>query len=315
MKITGNYYNYNDRWSVLNSMLRPESFVDIEEAEYLLVSTYDLVDFDVSLLQKHDLQLIIDCSTEIAPPTKLLKTLPIIEYTIYCNFIDPEFVYTNMFATIIVEPFFIKYNNYYRPEFSDIELEKKKFLYMVGKCKAERVCLLGLLSHYNLLDDAYYSFFGDGTLNFGGEKIDNYFNLDAPNIQKNQVKRGLNRIQIPTKLDSDDFNHALSHTRNYNGDYYKAVDFVVVAESHVVYTKDEIKPRFITEKIMKCIQLDKPFILLGSSGLLKYIKEQAKIILNKDISHLTDWCDTSYDEIEDVWERIDKIANIIKESI
>ena len=35
----------------------------------------------------------------------------------------------------------------------------------------------------------------------------------------------------------------------------------------------------------------------------------------KKLSHLTDLCDTSYDEIENVWYRIDKIVKIVKDEL
>jgi hypothetical protein len=112
-------------------------------------------------------------------------------------------------------------------------------------------------------------------------------------------------------LDTTNLNYITSHAREYNADYYKAVDFVIVVESHINVGLEQDKVFFITEKISKCIQLDIPFILLGTEGLLRHTKEQAKIHLGKDISHLTDWCDTSYDDIENLWERIDKIVDII----
>jgi len=72
---------------------------------------------------------------------------------------------------------------------------------------------------------------------------------------------------------------------------------------------------FITEKTMKCVQQNKKFILFASSGSLSFIKNKVKLYLNKDITHLTDWCDTSYDNIKDKWERLDKIVNIVKDNI
>ena len=45
------------------------------------------------------------------------------------------------------------------------------------------------------------------------------------------------------------------------------------------------------------------------------LKHEVKEHLNLDITHLTDWCDTSYDEIGDIWKRLDKIINIIEDKI
>ena len=111
-------------------------------------------------------------------------------------------------------------------------------------------------------------------------------------------------------LDVNNHTHGITHTRFYNGDYYKVVDFVIVVESDVSEGL-----HFITEKTMKCIQQDKKFILLASKGSLANLKHEVKEHLNLDITHLTDWCDISYDEIGNIWERLDKIINITKDKI
>ena len=312
MRLTEKYYNYKDGWNIHRSMLRPQNFVDdITEAEYLLLSTYDISEMDFELLSRYNLKLKVDCSTEIAPPEELLDTIPVKDYTLYCNSVSDNFILNNPSVSIIEEPFFLKYNHYYTPKRSKKEIKKKKFLYMVGKAKFPRVCLLGLLSYYNLLDDAHYSYFGDGELNMSNEININYFETEASEIQKKRVRVGLNEIKIPTILDVAKFDYNVSHSREFNADFYDAVDFVIVPESHINIYASKDAPLFITEKIGKCIRLDKKFILLGECGLLKYTKEQAKIHLGKDISHLTDWCDTSYDDIPDLWERIDKIIKIV----
>ena len=72
---------------------------------------------------------------------------------------------------------------------------------------------------------------------------------------------------------------------------------------------------FITEKTTKCVQQDKKFILLSSKGMLSKTKNEYQKYHGIDISHLTDWCDTSYDEIDNVWYRIDKIVKIMKNEL
>ena len=53
---------------------------------------------------------------------------------------------------------------------------------------------------------------------------------------------------------------------------------------------------------------------LEEVGITSEIKDQVKLHLNKDISHLTDWCDTSYDNVTDTWERLNKVVSIIKDN-
>ena len=128
--------------------------------------------------------------------------------------------------------------------------------------------------------------------------------------QKMKIKDGLSKLPKKLVLDVNNLTHGISHTRFYNGDYYKVVDFVIVVESDVSEGL-----HFITEKTMKCIQQDKKFILLASKGSLANLKHEVKEHLNLDITHLTDWCDISYDEIGNIWERLDKIINITKDKI
>ena len=208
-----------------------------------------------------------------------------------------------------ITPFFLKYIHYYFPlrvKPNDQTITNRKFLLMVGKLKVERTALIGLLRYHGILSQGHVSYFRER--NFSPEATEEYYDSDAPFKQKQIVKQGLDHIGSDLYLDVFELDYDTSHGRQYNSDYYHACDFVVVCESDAARGI-----LFITEKIGKCIQLNKKFILLGSKGLLSYTKEQCKIHLNRDISHLTDWCDTSYDEIDNVWERVEKIVEIIRD--
>jgi hypothetical protein len=314
MILKGNYYNFNDSYSIHGSMLRPEVFTSLEDSTNFYISTYQLGRSDyidiLNTVNENNLILTIDCSTEILPPiiSNWIANKTEIFYNTFESQDTIDYLKKNNVKLYEI-PYFLKYMNYYTPIYTNIISEKKPFLFLGGKPKYHRICLLGLLSYYGLLDYSFYSVFGENK-DFYPHTIDDYFNTNSPENQKEKVTIGLSKITIPTILDVSEFNYTVSHTREFNADYYSAVDFVLVTESDM---RDNLL--FITEKISKCILLDKKFIVLGSCGIIKYTKEQAKIHLGKDISHLTDWCDTSYDDIEDVWKRIGKVVEIINDEV
>lgn len=214
---------------------------------------------------------------------------------------------------IIEHQFFLKYGfDYYQPFFTPKVLKFKKFLILNGKPKAYRTLLTSLLFHEGLNEHGYISYFHkDKTGKFYPEKTEDVFELGLNQDLRERVIKGLEIIgEQDLHLDKTKFDYSTSHARDYNGDYYNAVDFVVVMESDI-----ENGVEFITEKTLKAIQLNKKFILFSSVGMLEKTKEYYKELYGVDISHLTDWCDNSYDQIEDPIERILRIKDIIREKI
>ena len=103
------------------------------------------------------------------------------------------------------------------------------------------------------------------------------------------------------------FGKETAHAKNFNGDYYKAVDFCIISES------DHENGFFITEKTVKCINLNKKFIAFAAPNYIENLKAYYKDKLNTDISHLTDWCNTSYSKEQNTFKRAEKIIQIVKE--
>lgn len=324
MIITGKTFHTSTNTIIEHfTMLRfPDIVEKIDESDAVAFSTYQfnttlLIDKWVKLFKKcGDKRIILDFSCELFSKElydRLLIEENLSNIEIYISGIPDDIEsldpLINKGAQIIHIPFFLKYLNYYLPLKSGKKLDDRIFLLLVGKLKVERIALVGLLSYYELLSDGYVSFIR-GKNNFSPEGMLDYFKTDSPEDQKNNVRIGLEKIKSDLVLDSRKLTHKISHTRKYNSDYYDHVDFVIVCESDA-----NRNVNFITEKTGKCIQQNKKFILLGSKGLLSYIRQQAKLHLNKDISPLIDWCDTSYDEIDNTWERVDKIVEIVRNEI
>tara|TARA_B110000879_G_scaffold170840_1_gene221489 strand:+ start:1792 stop:2802 length:1011 start_codon:yes stop_codon:yes gene_type:complete len=319
------FYSYNH--SPLLSFLEfPNQTHNLHTCKTVVISPYSLnLDTQRSILNgfiSDGYRIIVDASTEILGKETVKLIMEIEDPSnviVYTNTYEPHFesdvesIRMNG-GSITVIPFFIKDIDQYKPKYTNNTIKHKDFLLLSGKSKPTRTSMVGLLSYYNLIEKGHVSFFGNGLSdnksNFFYDQISDYFDkTDVPQDQQEKVREGLSKLPQKMTLDVNNLTHAISHTRTYNGDYYNSVDFVVVVESDV---REEII--FITEKTMKCIQQNKKFILFSTSGSLSFIKDQVKLHLNKDISHLTDWCDTSYDNITDTWERLNKVVSIIKDN-
>lgn len=305
--------NYNSN----HTMLRLTNVVkSVSMAKVVVFDLINIFEFEILPYVNHN--IIIDGSAELLPINIVELCNEFKEVSnikIYTNGLNEYHKYPNFENLIksglevINQPFFLKYMDYYTPvRISNIELKKKALLF-IGKPKPERISLLGMLSYHGLIDDIYISYFGDNPHHsFYSEKESDYYKSHYSDNQKSKVRIGMNMISTPMILDTPVFDYNTSHSRKYSRDYYDAVEFVIVCES-------DIRNQFITEKLAKCIQLNKPFILLGKAGLLQYVKDQSLIHLNKDISHLTNWCDTIYDQIENYEERIECIVEIIRQNL
>lgn len=87
--------------------------------------------------------------------------------------------------------------------------------------------------------------------------------------------------------------------RHFNPAWYDATDFSVVVESMIE------SPTWISEKTFKPIAYRHPFIVWGSTGTLKYLKEQGFETFNHQI-------DESYDSIKNHSDRLSMIVAQIK---
>lgn len=211
---------------------------------------------------------------------------------------------------LIPSQYFIDYDHLFIPIFKN-NYPNRKFLLYTGKPRSHRTLLVSLLSYYNLLDYGYVSFFGENYIvkGFHDETIDDVYSLNMSDELRNRIKIGLEKINLPLVLDTNIFGPEISHSKNFCADYYNSVDFVVVLETEV---NNGIF--FVTEKTTKCIILNKKFIVLSSTHFIKKLKDYYLTKFGQDISHLTDWCDTSYDNEVDFSIRIEKIIEVIKDN-
>ncbi len=87
---------------------------------------------------------------------------------------------------------------------------------------------------------------------------------------KKIIRKELKQIQLPIVADDNLFGDNLSHTKDFNAELYDAVDFVVVPETYGCTNNDNFFP---TEKTIKCILMNKKFIVVGNQYFLKNLKK------------------------------------------
>lgn len=212
--------------------------------------------------------------------------------------------------------YFLTYANEYIPDYNLAPLPKKRFLCLTGKVNPYRTFLIALLSKHNLLEHGHVSYFGSD------HYIDDFCGLyneedfeQVPWLSDNSkqfIRDEIKHISLPITADVDKFSSVMSHSRSFNAQLYKAVDFAIVPETFGCTVNEEFFP---TEKTAKCILMNKKIIPVGSQHFLKNLKNYYKRQFNEDISHLTDWCDTSYDDEPAVENRIKKVVELIASEV
>jgi hypothetical protein len=99
-----------------------------------------------------------------------------------------------------------------------------------------------------------------------------------------------------------EFNLAYGLPQNFGLEpYYTTSYFSVISETYFFNSN----PTFITEKIYKPIAYKHPFIILGTHGILKHLR-------NKGYKTFDGIIDESYDNIVDETDRLLTIVNEIK---
>lgn len=171
------------------------------------------------------------------------------------------------------------YLNKYQPkEFNPNKEIKKKFLFLNKIAKTERTYLYKKLKNENIFDNFYYTY---NAIN--EPQFDESISLEGSSVD---TSGGM----LPL-------------------DYYFETSFCnIVTESEFFSgTKDMhcYKTIFFTEKIAKPLNSFNPFIIVSCQHSLKKLKQLGFKTFDK-------WWDESYDNIENDYERLDKIAEVVK---
>jgi hypothetical protein len=174
--------------------------------------------------------------------------------------------------------------------------DSDKFLYVNlnrSRYKHRALMLVNLLKE-NLLDKGMNSFNYEN-IDVGDTYFPEYLTEDDPQLLN--ANNEFNKIQVNV-LDLP-YNHSgLSSV--VNTDFYTKTFCSIIPESHY-----ESGIMHFSEKIWKPLMNGHPFFLLGSPNCLEYLRSQGFITFGK-------WFDESYDQYDDLYERVKIITTNLK---
>jgi hypothetical protein len=177
----------------------------------------------------------------------------------------------------------------------------KKFLSLNRLPKLHRNMLVGLLSHNGLLEHGYVSL-GLQKEEYA-EAID-YLKIVVPNANPNTYI-GLEKIkdQLPLQVDNVDLRINQFGTNSLSGSFYETTCFSLVTSTFALESNEPSVG--FTEKEIKPILYEHPFIIYNRPGVLQHLKNMGFMTFGR-------WFDESYDDEQDDVKRLDKIIAEVK---
>ena len=149
----------------------------------------------------------------------------------------------------------------------------RNFVCTMHKPRTHRAALLAYFSAEKLLENNFISFGGainkDGQVKLEALEIDHIVNrFDLPESYKTELH---NIIDSNTRIsvDKQEISRAYDMVFDIPGEAYSNSDFSIVAESD--FTNGSIER--VTEKTLKAIIMERPFIILGNPGSLDLLNE------------------------------------------
>jgi hypothetical protein len=195
-------------------------------------------------------------------------------------------------------PTFEEQLNYKKQNIENIKL----FSYLNKKPRIHRVNFYKLLYFNNLLKDGLVSMedFGAHGMDFGGNNDDNntFCGYSFSKEFVDQIKQTL-PARIYGRSNKEE---GIEYVTRFHPEVALDSWVQVISETYFYEREDTL---FISEKTFKVIASSQPFIILGSKGSLKGLKELGYKTFDK-------WFDESYDELEDC-DRMDAIIKVLKD--
>lgn len=165
------------------------------------------------------------------------------------------------------------------------------FLCLVGRSKDWRNKFVKKLQEIDL-SNTLTSYYGKC---LGNTEL---LNIDIDYDRDSSIEEFEKKFYKPIKIKDFDFNYNLSHFTKMEL-YYKT------KFSLIVETEAKLTEYHITEKTLKCLILGHPFVVVSSFRYLKFLRSMGFKTYDSII-------DESYDEIENLDFRINKIIEIVK---
>lgn len=208
----------------------------------------------------------------------------------------------------------------------EIRDRQKKFTCFNRVPRQHRTDLLEYMYRYNLVDQAYYSYYGDtvhdkNLFELAENKLNEYNNHEPPREGSYFLKNFIQyKSNYPLKLNiTTERNNPVDVVRD-DYEFYENSYFSVITETNFYnFTQDpqniespsefyhdvpHTRGLFLSEKIFKPIVMQHPFILAGQQHILKYLKARG-------YKTFSPYFDESYDDIKHGGHRLQAIAQEI----
>ena len=218
--------------------------------------------------------------------------------------------YTNPVNVVILSSFEQVATGYYVRANHDVPYQvktrSKKFLCFNRMPHLQRICLLGLMQHKNLIDHGYYSYYDishtyfDDTIKYAVQPL--------PDL-RNDIISGLLSVRdrLPLRLTLDKDHNNPVNLNEEDANLFRDSYFSVISETYFFTGdwKNDLNSSFFSEKTFNAIMMKHPFIMMNLPYSLKLLREQGYKTFHPFI-------DESYDSIENDQDRLIAIVNEIE---
>lgn len=170
----------------------------------------------------------------------------------------------------------------------------KHFLSLNNRATWDRQALFYFMNNFDLLDTAYFSYLAqESNRKEWGTSYDRLDDIIGPDLWFTQ---NINRKELKRKVPYS-INDSLRWDDNYGRpEFYTETFCSVILETYYTTTNEFI----ITEKTIKPLAFEHPFLLFGPKGCLKELKSYG-------FETFSDVFDESYDEIDNEIQRLEAI--------
>lgn len=232
---------------------------------------------------------------ELPPSQFVFSTSNLLESSLHAEWCNQHSIQDRM--TVISVNFFAALSsrhNFYEGEITTTEHltyktsnNIKLFNCLNRVVREHRTSFLAMLNYYDLLD---YNKVSHDKFSY------NNLDIDHPAFENNNITAVLSKL--PLILDSTEFD--VNKAQNFYKEVYLESWVTVVTET----IASESNTMFFSEKIYKPMRARHPFILVGLPGSLRQLKELG-------FKTFDSWWDESYDDIENVTDRLDTICKVL----
>jgi hypothetical protein len=190
---------------------------------------------------------------------------------------------------------------FYNPNYFINSPKEKRFISLNGVSRSHRMYLIGALKSLNLLDNFYYSWLNHDQSEYSLSYLMTVFKYFASDDKYRNYLKGFLEINQEGPIELDISQYEAKHRENQivlPTQYYRQSYCSLVTETQIDEHVQNML--FISEKTYKSFHNFHPFIIVGSHGILNYLR-------NKGYETFSELFDETYDTYEEPAKRINTV--------